>query len=360
MFWQTATKYVTPLENFSSAALAMAINHYPQPFLRALQAIPDENWKPDSGRPEIDFVNIKSVTADTQVYLPNEEGRDSGWLDLVVTMMDRHGQAAVAWVEVKIDAPITVRDPSGGRAPRDQFDVYLEHRAVRENTFLVVLAKREVPVTDKVTTITWDDIVAAGAVLRPATNVWTDLEEFLWTQRVVIPPVPAVDAEALIPTFESVDHTIEALWTEPPAQLHWGTRTGSGVRGALRWWNDAMLSGGPLFWGLRPGSTGWEWQVAVATGSPYYKVWVEPEELRDAAEMGQLPSDWDRSQEHYRGWLLVLSKTRPFVAGEPGADVANWFDTALQELHDADLLEPYHRELRAKQLAKMQQGVKSP
>ena len=223
MFWQTATKFVSPLENFSSAALAMAINHDPQPFLRALQGIRD--WHEGSGSPAIDLVNVKSVTADTQVYLPNEEDRESGYLDLVVTMTDRVGKTAVAWVEVKIDAPITERaDPSGGRVRRDQLDVYLEHHRVHPETFVVVLAKRGIPVTDKVTTLTWDDIVATAAVLGQARNVWTDLQEFLGAQRVVIPPVRGVESEDLLPTLRSVDGTIAALWVDPPKPLHWGNR----------------------------------------------------------------------------------------------------------------------------------------
>ena len=356
MFWQTATKVVTPLENFSSAALAMAINHDPQPFLRALQGIHD--WHEGSGRPAIDLVHVRSVTADTQIYLPNEADRESGYLDLVVTMTDRVGKTAVAWVEVKIDAPLTERaGPTGGQVPRDQLDVYLEHLRVHPDTFIVVLAKRGIPVTDKVTTLTWDDIVATAAVLGQARNVWADLQEFLWAQRVVIPPVRGVEAEDLLPTLRIVDGTVAALWVDPPKPLHWGNRIGWWVKSQLKAWGDAMVTGGPLFWGLRPVGDlpdTWEWLIAITTGNKWEKVWVEPEDLRQAAAAGRLPATWDPSQEHYRGWSLVYSKSRPFMKDEPGEHIADWFDAALRELHEAGLVEPYHRELRAKMQAKLQ------
>ena len=83
---------------------------------------------------------------------------------------------------------------------------------------------------------------------------------------------------------------------------------------------------------------------------------MEPEDLRVAATTGRLPATWDPSQEHYRGWSLVYSKTRPFMKDEPGEHIADWFDAALRELHDAGLVEPYHRQLRAKMQAKLQES----
>src|SRR3954454_22718700 len=247
----------------------MAINHDPQPLLRALEGVHD--WHEASGRPALDLVNVKSVAAETQVYLPKQDGRRSGYLDLVVTMTDRDGHTAVAWVEVKIDAPLTTRaDPLDSGARRDQLDVYLEHHRVQPDTFIVVLAKRGVTVTDKVTSLSWDDIVATAAVLGQARNVWTDLQEFLWAQRVVVRPVTGVTGDELLPTLESVNGTIAALWVDPPKPLHWETRLGWWVHLQLRTWGDAMVPGGPLLWGLRPvgdGADTWEWLVAITTGN---------------------------------------------------------------------------------------------
>ena len=82
--------------------------------------------------------------------------------------------------------------------------------------------------------------------------------------------------------------------------------------------------------------------VAVAAGSDYHKVNIDVDRLLEAARAENLPKTWARSRDKN----AVLSQRRPFVAGGSMTDVVIWISSALQELKDAKVLEPYIEQLR--------------
>ena len=101
----------------------------------------------------------------------------------------------------------------------------------------------------------------------------------------------------------------------------------------------------------------WERLIAITTGNKWEKVWVEPEDLRSVAATGYLPATWDPSQGALPGLgVWSIARSGPSMKNEPGERVADWFDAALRELHEAGLVEPYHRELQAKMQAKLEQS----
>ena len=149
-----------------------------------------KGWVKEWGEPDVDLINIATVSAETQEFLAKESWRDSGILDLVVRMTDRNGRTSTAWVEVKIDAPLTERrlTQDGVATRRDQLDVYLEHSKVLPGTFILALTKSGSSITKKnVTEITWNDIASAAAVFGGGHNAWTDLVDFLRAQGVLVP-----------------------------------------------------------------------------------------------------------------------------------------------------------------------------
>jgi hypothetical protein len=88
LFWHSGTAYVSPLEDFSTDALAIAIEHDAEPLLQALRGVSE--WKESSGVPSIDFSEVAHVTADTQQYV-SADGLLGGRLDLVVKLVTNEG-----------------------------------------------------------------------------------------------------------------------------------------------------------------------------------------------------------------------------------------------------------------------------
>lgn len=120
LFWRTPTPLVTPLEDFTTAALAIAIGHDPEPFMRVIRGVDWDAQKTRSGRPG-NLIGATVVSASDQEILVGGDDLDGGRLDLVVTIETANRSREAIWVEVKIDADITSRANSAG--PRDQLDV---------------------------------------------------------------------------------------------------------------------------------------------------------------------------------------------------------------------------------------------
>jgi hypothetical protein len=94
LYWHRPTERTSQLENFTSAALAVAINHDPQPFIRALERVRfSSKW----GLLEVDLRRITDVEASVQEYLPPISGRDGGFLDLVISLRDNQGGQDTLW-----------------------------------------------------------------------------------------------------------------------------------------------------------------------------------------------------------------------------------------------------------------------
>jgi len=106
LYRRSETKLVSPLEDFTTEALAIAIRHDGAPLLRMLSSVTD--WRLGSGAPSIELSTVREVSAETQHYLYHE-GLQGGRLDLVVELTATEGLKQSLWIEVKIDAPLTVR-----------------------------------------------------------------------------------------------------------------------------------------------------------------------------------------------------------------------------------------------------------
>jgi hypothetical protein len=346
---------VTPLEDFTTEALAIAINHDPRPFVRMLERIPAADWAPRSSRPEFDWSTVAVARAKTQQYLVHR-GLDGGRLDLVVTMGTAEGPTATVWVEVKIEAPPTTRTSSS--TLRDQFDVYFDHRPYHSpRPVLLALTKYRLARQD-VTWVAWDDLVRAVGTVSDVDRSWTDLVEFLCTREVVIPPLPSRpdDYRVLLPVFRAVDARIRDLWPGGSPTLYWAPGVDRAVRWIFKNQPNPLLTGGPLRYGLVRADDGWRWRIAVATGSDYYQVHVTIDAVVDAAHHGGIPEAWVRSADED----AVLLQERPFEPGGSTTDVSDWLTAALEQLSQAGVLEPYLEAMRTKTELRTQGRAKNP
>ena len=339
LFWRTPGPQSTPLEDFTSAALAIAIGHDERPLIRLLEGV--TAWKAESGSPALRLAEVKSPTAHTQEYLPALTKNDAGRLDVVVRLEDAAGLQQDAWIEVKINAPVSGR----------QCEIYLLQRRARPvpQPFILTLTKTG-RLCDDITGISWDDVVAAvEAVKEPEPDRWWgDLVAFLRAEGVVIPPLPPgpVDPADFLPVFRDVNMTIKHLWPDAPKSLHY-TGIDRWVLRAYREQHHMFMTGGPFTWGLRPAGDGWEWCVAMGTGTSFHGVFVSADAVREAARAGGLPASWTPTANHRGDRLNVFEKTRP-LKGEAAVVAIEWLSQAMHELHDAGLLDPYHEALRAK------------
>lgn len=341
LFRRSETQLVSPLEDFTTEALAIAIRHDPRPLVRALRDVTD--WKPRSGQPSIGFTEVTNARAETQHYL-YREGLPGGRLDLVVTLESATGMSETFWIEVKVDAPIGWN--ATGPTRIDQLDVYLKHREVTDpKPILLTLTKRHSLRLD-ITGLAWESLAGAVGTLPNADRSWTELVGFLRAESVVVPTLPAqlADYAPFLPVFREVNRTIKRLWPDEPKGLYWASGLDGAVRRAFENEHQLLLTAGPIRYGLRPVGNSLEWWVGVATGSDYWRVRVSVDEVIEAALMGNLSEAWMRSNDRD----AVLYKTRPFVANSSTTDAADWLSGALQELHNSRVLDPYHQALRTK------------
>lgn len=343
LFWRTATTQTTPLEDFVSEVLAIAIGYDRRPLLRVLRAVDSARWMEEwSGRP-LDLEGVVGARARTQVHLPrrHQPPIDAGRLDVVVDLEDVSGGTSALWIEVKIDAPLTAHP-----GQRTQLDVYMDHRRKRPQPphlpALFTLAKAE-PLQWNVTGITWESLVLAIEELPDADRWWRDLAAFLRTEGIVPRRLPkdGTDLGWFLSVYMAVNESIKELWPNPPRPLHWrGMEKEVGQR-------KALFTSGPVTWGMRPQDGGWEWWVAIGNGG-YPRVSVPVDDVRTAARDGGLPTTWVPTDDHHGDRIEVFEKRRPLVAGEPATEASQWLSDALRELRDAGVLEPHFQELRRK------------
>jgi len=360
----------TPREDFTSEALRKAIRSDPRPLVRLLAAMPASAWRLASGVLTVDLSRIASVTAETQVPLPQITEHDAGRLDLVVGLEDLDGIKNTVWVEVKIDAALNRHRPGklvaalppechelAMRAGRDQLDVYLLHRCLEASPrpILMTLAK-VAPFHDEVTGITrdditgttWEDVVSAVQGTPDPHAWWVDLVDFLRAESIVPRRLPLRlddlcpdEVERLVPVYDRVNRTIKTLWADAPMNIHW-----TGIQGVVRG-GKRLLTGGPMIWGLRSSVAGWEWWILLGNAG-YPGVSVLVDEVIDAATAGGLPDTWQRASGWHGDRFGVWEKARPFIADEPDQLPIDWLSEAMRELHRARMFEPHFRQVRAK------------
>lgn len=345
MYRQRPTDAVRAIENFTTAALAVAINHDPVPFLRALKRV--ATWSPagtpNSGTLLIELDDVRSAAAETQVYLEQIDGADSGHLDLVVTLADSHLSQEV-WVEVKVNAGLTMHaNPVDERAYLDQLQVYMEHRPEHrpgrpDSPFIVTLARKPFLRQD-VPGLRWDDMYAEAATARG--EMWAELRIFLVEEGIVFPPLPRELGpwESYLAVFDGVNDVMRDMWPHAPGNMH-TTGVANTLRRNVDTLHEIYLSAQCLSYGLRMGPDAPEWWITVGDGSDFQRTHVPVEKVIEAAVGGSLDS-WTRLGDVRRvDRIDIFEKRRPYTAEAPYATV-DWFTVALREVRDSKVIEPY-------------------
>src|SRR5262245_50045952 len=139
-----------PLENFTSTALAIAINRDQRPIVEALRRVHREGHE-SAVHPVLDLFSTSgtarlSIAADVQKTLWRADELRPGYLDLVLSVTDADRRESAIWVEVKVDAW-----ESG-----DQIPVYLGHAdGLSPRPDVITLGRTKI--TDKVPFLTWLD-----------------------------------------------------------------------------------------------------------------------------------------------------------------------------------------------------------
>ena len=144
----------TGIENFTTAAVAIAINQDARPMAAALRAL---EWPADAGtlpfagghvRPLI--LTVDRFVARTQVPLYGGAGASQRYLDLVLDVPPIDRAHPELWVEVKVDAP----------ERGVQLSEYAAHAARRPHVPAVITLARTT-VKRGVACLTWNDLCDA-------------------------------------------------------------------------------------------------------------------------------------------------------------------------------------------------------
>ncbi len=334
-----------PKENFTSEALAIAIDHDPAPLLDALT---HSVWPSEA--PALNVSGVIDVETKPQHYLkPEDPSLDLnlariGYLDLVLKLAQVDGRSTELWVEVKIDA-----QESG-----DQLDVYAAHAHLcsPEPRILGLSRKPQRDHTQDHTPVgwlPWKGLAEAIGRTLPHDPWWDYLLDFLREEfivRALIPTEP-VDKDAVIHLLADVNELLARRW--PESKLLWVHR-GQQASWALkcfeaegRWFS----TGGPLTYGLMPHEGEWFWSLAIGTTN-YQRVRIDIERVIARASQEGLSQDWIRSSSPD----AVLEK-RVSLRDMPSLqDAVDWFERGLDELNRADMLRDFLEGIAAKSKAK--------
>ncbi len=330
LFNRIGTTLQTPIENFTTEALAIAIEHDDEPIRRALKKIA---WP---SAVQFDAERVTHVEARTQRYLPEADRCREGYLDLVLVLTLTGGEEMEAWVEVKVDSP-----ESDG-----QLDVYADHARQRERRpAIFTLSKSEVRVADRhpkdfeIGWLSWKDL-AASIETQGVVPAWTDFLQFLREHHLAWSPLPptVVDPEAYLPVLIAVNNQIRERW--PDYSLAWSGIDSSALKRAAReeytLRNRIVVSGGPITYGLVSSGTGWAWSMTVGCTN-YEHVRLDPGAILHRADRGGLSDPWCRLGMRHAVLEARLGLT------ECGAyeHATTWFYERLAELDDKGILIDY-------------------
>ena len=334
LFKYRATSSIEPLENFTSAALAVAIRHDPGPFLQVLKTVAD--WQPDLAAPvhagslAVDLSELTSVEAATQVRLGSRNGVELGILDLVLTLYARSGARQEVWIEVKVDA----------RFGENQPQAYMRQRA-ESGAFLVTLTKRRESFSG-VPALYWDQVHEAASTV-PGRTLWADIREWLTSSGIVPAPLPGPLGtwSDYVDVFRGVNDELRRLWPDVPGGLH---SSPPALTRMLRFNEERQgriyLSAQCLSYGVRMGDDGKEWWIAIGDGNSFQRTRVPVDDVITAARRGKLQG-WTLLDGVYRlDRFDVFEKTR-LCAGDQPKDAVAWFVSALGEISDSNVINPY-------------------
>jgi hypothetical protein len=327
LFQRVGTALQSPIENFTTEALAIAIDHDDAPIRRALKSIV---W-PTTSR--IDAEHLARVEATTQHYLPGTGSIREGFLDLVLVLTFDSGAKMTGWVEVKVDSP-----ENGG-----QLDVYADHAQLQTPApVIITLSKTEVrpshlhPKDCEIGWLSWRSL-AAAIEADGTDDRWRDLLDFLRERQLAWPPMPraVVDPNAFIPVLLAVNNRIRELW--PTYGMAWlGVESGAlkaAARAEYSTNNRITVSGGPLTYGLVPLGDEWAWSLCVGSAN-YQGVPLDPTELVRQAERSGLSERWKRLGHRH----TALEACLPLEECSANEEVVAWFIEALSELDERKIL----------------------
>lgn len=340
-----------PLENFTTAALAIAIVRDPRPIKKALQAI---DCTCQENEPHPALVAVKdglpsgtSIGADTQTTLWPVDGIGIGYLDLVLKLGNEQAPENSIWVEVKVDA-----SESG-----NQLDVYGAHAArCSPGPAIITLARTQV--RPHVPFLRWSDVVDAIDSIPDPHYTWLSLREFLLEERIVRPPVPTEpsNVEACIDVVVAVNRRVRERW--PHGGLAWA------VEGALRSAllrsreakQDLSAEAGPILHGFAFIEGAWQWRLAFSVARNYEKVPLDPRRVLSDAETGGLPEEWRRNP--YQPEVLERRLQPGGLSSHD--DIVRWFDDGLRQLHHAGVLNSYLSGYATRQAKAAQRATAKP
>jgi hypothetical protein len=155
LFTYARSTYARPLENFTTEALAAAVQEHPEPFARALAEI---------GVVPRDFATVTTTTVSTQQGVG-----DGGIVDLIVTLRV-DGTSIVVWAEVKAHAGLH-------GAQLDTYRGVITRHVSEPRPKLVMIAKRAL--ADDVPILSWNRLRDHIRRDHAPHLYWRDLCEFL-------------------------------------------------------------------------------------------------------------------------------------------------------------------------------------
>ena len=341
LYRRIGTVLHTPIENFTTEALAIAIEHDDVLMRRALETIA---W-PLTGRSPFDVDQVVRIDAHTQEHLPESysPGIREGYLDLVLELTLESGEKVPAWVEVKVDSP------ENG----DQLDVYADHARHRTpRPVIFTLSKSEVhtpgrhPDGFEIGWLSWRDLAEVIEACN-AGERWIDLLEFLREEQLAWPrmPLAAPAPEPYLPVLIEVNNWIREQWPSHGIAWH-GTNSSALTKAAVTEYrsnNHIIGTAGPLTYGLVPSGKDWAWSITVGSVN-YQNVKLDPGEIVRLANRMELPRRWKRlSTKH-----AALEARLPLAECVVHEEAVSWFQDAIRELNEKEILRGFFEGLDAK------------
>lgn len=316
-----------PLENFTTAALSIAINHDSRPIVEALRNV-DRSGHEGIAFPVLDLLRASpagrvSVTADLQKVLYPTDTARIGYLDLVLIARDPNDQESTLWVEVKVDAW-----ESG-----DQIPVYLAH-AERTAPKPDVITLGRTRISKLVPFVEWSHVVRAVESVSNPHYTWVSLREFLLEEKIVRPIVRSLPADlgACIDLIVDVNGRIRHLW--PNLGLAWSDgRLETALKNTVD--RELLTTGGPLVYGLALIDGVWQWCLRFSVARNYESIRLDARQILEDAR--SLPIDWTR----YADQPELLERRLPPGQLTSHDEIVRWFDEGLRQLRDVGLLNSY-------------------
>ncbi|MGE0816176.1 MAG: hypothetical protein AB7O28_10670 [Vicinamibacterales bacterium] len=324
----------TGIENFASAAVAIAVNKDPRPMVAALQRLswPDENdghpFRGGDFRPHM--TAIAGYLGEVQVPLWKTADARQGYLDLALEPVNADPACAGVWVEVKVDAPET----------GDQLDEYAKHALLKKPKVPAVITLARSTVRADVACLCWNDLCDAIASVDAAHDAWLSLRDFLideWIARPPLPPTPALRTDDFIKVLLLVNDAVNELWPHAGSTLVWlPSPLEKALRKGYEHDHRMVAYSGPIRFGLIPREDQWAWWIAVSSKNDR-GVKLDANELSAIARANGLFPQWGPIE----GRPEIMERVVPLAELREPYPVEAWFKEALGQLKAAGVIEPY-------------------